>query len=184
MVRQALRDAGSKLNSEKLLAHFLRAFALLGPETSSSRVRQKSLSYTYHRWGGLHSITTCLSCMCRPPEHMMPCRHTLCDECVVLFGSANSSAEYHTDFTSCPFCGANFQLTIRRLPPTKGPLILSLDGGGVRGIIQLGLLRALERRLGPLRIGDFPDQCIGTSVGGYHRLQLTLYVVINRFTIY
>ena len=55
-------------------------------------------------------------------------------------------------------------MVIRQLPPTKRPVILSLDGGGVRGLVQLGLLRALERRLGIL-IGSLPDYCIGTSVG-------------------
>lgn len=165
LIGQALIDAGSKHSCESVLAHFVTVFALLKPRKSSLEVRRESIAHFYRLWGGLRSITTCLSCMCRPPEHMMPCGHSLCDSCVVLFGTASSSAEYHTDLTLCPFCGARFQLTIRRLPPTKGPVILSLDGGGVRGIIQLGLLRALERRLGPLRIRDIPDLCTGTSVG-------------------
>ena len=55
-------------------------------------------------------------------------------------------------------------MVIRQLPPTKRPVILSLDGGGVRGLVQLGLLCALERRIG-ISIGSLPDYCIGTSVG-------------------
>lgn len=179
MILQAVKNGGYELHLEKLLAHFLEAFALLNLKRMSSQVRRESMAHSFDQWGNLSSMTTCLSCMCRPPEHMMPCRHSLCDDCVVLFGTANSGAEYHTDLTSCPFCRVHFQVRIRRLPPTKGPLILSLDGGGVRGIIQLGLLRALERRLGPLRIGDIPDQCTGTSVGGciarnYHFLNQML----------
>jgi patatin-like phospholipase/acyl hydrolase len=57
-------------------------------------------------------------------------------------------------------------MTIRQLPPTKRPIILSLDGGGVRGLIQLGLLCALEKRIG-LPIALLPDLCAGTSVGKY-----------------
>ncbi|CAI7631192.1 unnamed protein product [Penicillium pancosmium] len=38
------------------------------------------------------------------------------------------------------------------------------DGGGVRGLIQLGLLCALEKRIG-IPIALLPDLCAGTSVG-------------------
>ncbi|KAJ5861938.1 uncharacterized protein N7529_009248 [Penicillium soppii] len=55
-------------------------------------------------------------------------------------------------------------MTIRQLPPTKRPVILSLDGGGVRGLIQLGLLCVLEKRIG-IPIALLPDLCAGTSVG-------------------
>jgi predicted acylesterase/phospholipase RssA len=68
------------------------------------------------------------------------------------------------DISSCPMCEKSFQLTIRQLPPTKCPVILTLDGGGVRGIIQLGLLRALEMRLGE-ELRQVFDLCVGTSVG-------------------
>ena len=165
LIEQALINNCSELSWENVLAHFVKAFALLKPRKPSLEVRRESMAHFYRQWGGLRSTTTCLSCICRPPEHMMPCGHSICDACVVLFGTASSSAEYHTDLTLCPICGKCFQLTIRQLPPTKGPVILSLDGGGVRGIVQLGLLRALERRLGPIQIRDIPDLCTGTSVG-------------------
>ena len=64
-------------------------------------------------------------------------------------------------------CGEPFLISIRQLPPTKHPVILSLDGGGVRGLIQLGLLRALEERIG-LPIASLPHLCLGTSVGTFH----------------
>ncbi|KAI2791711.1 hypothetical protein POX_c04583 [Penicillium oxalicum] len=47
-----------------------------------------------------------------------------------------------------------------------------LDGGGVRGIIQLGLLRALEERLGGISVVEIPDQCTGTSVGALTEMDL------------
>jgi hypothetical protein len=165
LIEQALNDASSELSWKSVLAQFVEAFALLNTKKSSFEVRRSTIGSFYRQWGGLCSTTTCLSCMCRPPEHMMPCGHSMCDTCVVLFGTPGSSAEYHTNLTICPFCGEQFQLTVRRLPPTKGPVILSLDGGGARGIIQLGLLRALERRLGPIQIKDIPDLCTGSSVG-------------------
>ena len=53
--------------------------------------------------------------------------------------------------------------------PTR---ILSIDGGGIRGIIPGQILIALERRLKTLsgdptaRIGDYFDLVAGTSTGG------------------
>lgn len=95
----------------------------------------------------------------------MPCKHTICDNCVVIFGAERSVAQYHTDLLQCPICADRFKLTIRRVPPTKGPVIFSLDGGGARGYFQLGLLQAVEKRLEGMPFAELPDLCIGTSVG-------------------
>lgn len=133
---------------------------------SSASIRKDALSTYYLQCNGLSSTTTCFYCLCRSPEHMLACRHAICDTCVVIFGTPNKSAEYHFDIMKCPLCHKTSQLTIRQLPPTKRPLVLSLDGGGIRGIIQLGLLRALEKRLGHgMRIPDIFDLSGGTSVG-------------------
>jgi hypothetical protein len=53
---------------------------------------------------------------------------------------------------------------------------LSLDGGGIRGIQQLGLLRSLEKRLGGDRLTGVFDLCVGTSVGMFG-LSICLVVV-------
>lgn len=141
-------EADTEGNCLSILAHFSHLFTLLSPTNTSAAIRREALVSHHRRWPGLHSTTTCYFCLCRSPEHMLPCRHSICDTCVVIFGTVGKSAEYHVDISSCPMCEKSFQLTIRQLPPTKCPVILSLDGGGVRGIIQLGLLRALEKRLG------------------------------------
>ncbi|CBF87230.1 predicted protein [Aspergillus nidulans FGSC A4] len=68
--------------------------------------------------------------------------------------------------TSCPLCLKCFSLTVRLLPPTKRPTILVLDGGGIRGIITLGFLKALESQVvgvGGLR--EAFDLNVGTSAG-------------------
>lgn len=55
---------------------------------------------------------------------------------------------------------------MRQLPPTKGAVVMTLDGGGIRGLVSLGLLRALERRLGGgMTIAQITDFIVGTSVG-------------------
>lgn len=45
--------------------------------------------------------------------------------------------------------------------------MISLDRGGVRGIIQLGLLQALERRFRGISIAQISDLCIGISISIY-----------------
>jgi patatin-like phospholipase/acyl hydrolase len=48
--------------------------------------------------------------------------------------------------------------------------VVTLDGGGIQGMIILGLLRALERRLAGAvtTVVEIPDLIAGTSVGTYH----------------
>ncbi|KAJ5288069.1 hypothetical protein N7478_003755 [Penicillium angulare] len=60
-------------------------------------------------------------------------------------------------------CTCKLHLAVRQIPPTKGPNILTLDGGGIRGLVQLGLLRSLEKRVGGSFIQSI-DYCAGTSV--------------------
>lgn len=151
-----------------VLCCFVQYFAQLSPMKPSATIRKETLHRMYRRWGGLRSTTTCFVCLCRPPEHMLPCKHTLCDTCVVIFGNSSLLGDYHFEIAQCPICDERSNITIRQLPPTKHPVILSLDGGGVRGLIQLGLLRALEKRIG-VPIASLPDLCTGTSVGTCNR---------------
>lgn len=148
-----------------IFRHFGSLFNSINPTTTSAHIRQRALRRFYRSWGGLYSTTCCFFCLNRAPEHMLACRHAMCDNCIVIFGSKSQSAEYHYHIEQCPMCCQEVQLTIRQLPPTKGPNILSLDGGGVRGIIQLGLLRSLEERLGGSFLAWSIDLCGGTSAG-------------------
>ncbi|KAJ5642529.1 hypothetical protein N7490_006529 [Penicillium lividum] len=168
---KAWGGASSGKNHLGVVTHFVQNFTEMGPKRPTATIRRDRLAHYYRQWGGLHSITTCFVCLCRPPEHMMPCKHTICDNCVTLFGNVSSYAEYHTDLSECPICGEDFKIIIRRLPPTKRPVIFSLDGGGTRGIIQLGLLRALEKRL-LTPIAQIPDLCTGTSVGALSAMDI------------
>ena len=85
----------------------------------------------------------------------------------MIFGKPSPLGEYHFVITQCPICDKTSDVTVRQLPPTKNPMILSLDGSGVHGLIQLGLLQALERHIG-IPIGSLSDLCIRTSVGTYY----------------
>ncbi len=59
----------------------------------------------------------------------------------------------------------------KRIPTLAGTRLLSLDGGGVRGIILVLVLQRLEALTG-FKIQDLFDYIIGTSVGGILALSL------------
>ncbi|CAG7999508.1 unnamed protein product [Penicillium nalgiovense] len=127
---------------------------LSGVKTSAA-IQKATLYRLYRRWGDLRSTTTCVVCLCRPPEHMLPCKHAICDSCVVIFGNPSSLGEYHLEIAQCPICEE------------------SLYGGRLRGLIQLGPLRALESRIG-IPIACLPDLCIGTGVGALSAIDIFL----------
>ena len=52
-----------------------------------------------------------------------------------------------------------------------GSRILSLDGGGIRGLVQLEILMQLEEATGR-KVTDLFDWIIGTSTGGIIALTL------------
>jgi predicted patatin/cPLA2 family phospholipase len=49
-------------------------------------------------------------------------------------------------------------------PPTVDPNILAIDGGGIRGIVALILLKRLQSALGS-DVRDYFEYIAGTSVG-------------------
>lgn len=125
--------SGSDFCNE-ILGCFTDLMKSIDPTNPSAVVRRRILR-TFHRcWGVLRSSATCFFCLNREPEHILSCRHAMCDNCVVVFGCRSPTVGHHLDVTRCPLCDAEVHLAVRQLPSTKGPNILSLDGGGVRGI--------------------------------------------------
>jgi predicted acylesterase/phospholipase RssA len=50
--------------------------------------------------------------------------------------------------------------------------VLSLDGGGMRGLVTAHMLRHLERRLGGRPLSAFFDIIVGTSTGAIQAVSL------------
>ncbi|KAH7122438.1 hypothetical protein B0J11DRAFT_437907 [Dendryphion nanum] len=140
--------------------------------------RDDVMAYFYNHVSGkgkLHeynSHTVCFCCLSKPPEHALPCGHVLCTPCVETYGHKRSKTE--VDMQGCPLenqAARSFQSwKIHFKPEFAGVRVLSLDGGGIRGIIELEILRSIEnvwngmnRRL---RIQNFFDLITGTSTGG------------------
>jgi hypothetical protein len=154
--------------STESLMEIHRCFENLAVQMTASRssadIRKDCMQRFHQQYAQSFSSTVCMVCLFRPPEHMLSCRHSVCENCLAIFGRPSHHAEYQIELSQCPICNDECGIVFRQLPPTKHPIILSLDGGGVRGIIQLGLLMVLETRLG-VSIAEVVDLCIGTSVG-------------------
>ncbi|KAF9892309.1 hypothetical protein FE257_002086 [Aspergillus nanangensis] len=142
--------------------------------------RELVLKNFYRHLGGSSkfiSHTACYACLVEPPEHALPCGHILCTPCVRIFGSQLGKNVF--EIVACPLhfdeaegqCPQGWVVSLK--PPHAGTRILTLDGGGIRGIVELMLLQQIEKTLGyGLYIQDFFDLIVGTSTGGIIALGL------------
>lgn len=137
----------------------------LGFETSvqlhTNNVKSSSL-----RWNLLKSHSTCLFCLRRRPEHVLTCEHAICDVCVMIFGHRVQGKDGYREVDNCILCVTRGKLLTRLKPATAGARILSVDGGGVRGVVPLEFLGLLQEQIGPdLQVQDLFEQAFGTSSG-------------------
>jgi hypothetical protein len=122
----------------------------------------------------LQSHATCLCCLMAVPQFVLRCGHVLCEKCIRACGE---EGELEVKLKCCPLHPATTEwekpLTIYFKAPEAGVCILSLDGGGIRGIVQLGLLRSIEQVLGNhVPVQRFFDLIVGTGTGGLIAMSL------------
>ncbi|KAI1374503.1 hypothetical protein F4677DRAFT_426368 [Hypoxylon crocopeplum] len=121
------------------------------------------------------SHSACFSCLRELPESALPCGHVLCLPCVKTYGRTTSRTTI--ELKRCPLhvrdILADPPWLITTKPLHAGVRILCLDSGGISGIVELRVLRAIEKMLGPkLPIRLFFDLIVGTSAGGIIALGL------------
>ncbi|KAI5209202.1 FabD/lysophospholipase-like protein [Aureobasidium subglaciale] len=119
------------------------------------------------------SHKSCFACLVRLPQHPLPCGHVLCNSCV-----QDSGKKGHGKIR-LNYCPLHIHTSFRpswEMPDRSehaGIRVLCLDGGGMRGIIELEILRVIEKALGGnIRIQTFFDLIVGTSTGGINALAL------------
>ncbi|EWZ80936.1 hypothetical protein FOWG_15265 [Fusarium oxysporum f. sp. lycopersici MN25] len=144
-------------------------------ENSPLTLAKSFLSLYTGTWRrGVESNTTfCLGCLFGRPEYRLPCGHVICETCVDDFDDTAVDKRYpgRLMHQRCIICDTSSSdkwpfVTIIR-PPLCGLRVLSLDGGGVRGIVELTVLNRLEKEIGlGIPIGSFFDLIVGTSTGG------------------
>lgn len=120
----------------------------------------------------------CYGCFFGRPEYRLPCGHAICVACVEDFDDTPKAAKYPGLFShwSCAVCAATghgWPHRMRVKPDLAGVRVMSLDGGGVRGIVELVVLKQLEEQIGlGIPLGRFFDFMVGTSAGGIIALGL------------
>ncbi|RPA74249.1 hypothetical protein BJ508DRAFT_418731 [Ascobolus immersus RN42] len=139
--------------------------------------RTDTLSSFYTLFGGLpQSNSVCFACLTEQPKYPLVCGHVICEPCLKSYGTMVNVVTY--EVSSCPICGNgkapwNVPVTVHLQPEDAGVRILSLDGGGIRGVIQLETLRQIEQVVGlGIPIQEFFDLIVGTSCGGLIALGL------------
>ena len=120
----------------------------------------------------LSGSKTCFGCLFRAPQYRLPCDHFLCDHCLRILDQSTEADAYPSlvIHRECYLCSANhashWPLELRTRPGLGGVRILSLDGGGVRGVVELITLKRVLSATGlSLQVSDYFDLIVGTSAG-------------------
>ena len=128
-----------------------------------------SLLCEFEPW--LSTLTThrfCLACLHGTPEHKFPCGHIFCETCCAEMGQQWKTDPYLHRFSKCPLCMQPCDVRVRTKPPTAGMRVLSIDGGGIRAVIPIQFLRALDSALGlDIPVQEHFDFAYGTSSGKF-----------------
>jgi len=148
------------------------ANTLISDETIALPLHSQHVTHFFSSLGGadrLVSHTSCFLCLMNVPEHALPCGHAICPACVKAYGKRVGRSTILMQ--SCPMhpeetCWLR-PPRVHLKPKGAGVRVLSLDGGGVRGVVQLELLREIEQALdNHFPIACFFDLIVGTGTGG------------------
>ena len=101
------------------------------------------------------------------------CGHGLCFDCVKDLTHDASVPLHRLEHISCPIHKKPQTFSPRLLPIQSGYRILSLDGGGVKGLAQLTILSHIEKKCFDVPVIHLFDLVVGTSIGGLIALTLT-----------
>jgi hypothetical protein len=153
----------------QLCTHYDKVFALPQPEVIR-QFREEQLQRYQPVWKQIHSNKSCFSCLRAVPDHLLECGHALCESCVNDFGTPSEYFEHGWVLSSCILCHSSWQddrHVFRLQPRCAGVRILTLDGGGIRGIVEISLLERLVKEidLEALPLMDCFDLIMGTSTG-------------------
>lgn len=153
---------------ENLCSETRRIFTVPSP-VKSKKARQEVLQKYKATWNTTRSNKTCFACLQAVPDHMLECGHAFCAQCVQEFGKKCDYFEYGWVMDQCILCRCSWQdhrHIFRQHPKCAGIRALTLDGGGIRGIVELALLEHVQAAIGldiPLR--EYFDIIVGTSTG-------------------
>jgi hypothetical protein len=134
----------------------------------SARIHKDNLEQFHERWSNIRSDDVCFACLRQIPQYNLPCGHCICRTCVVNFGEQTADDPWEFRIHQCFLCMRAMNLLMKIDPPTAGVGVLCLDGGGVRGIVPLTLMRRIQDQIGlPISLQRFFKAAFGVSSGQY-----------------
>ncbi|KAI9765987.1 MAG: hypothetical protein M1840_006994 [Geoglossum simile] len=161
-----LLPSGFVMMIEGQLARWFENF-IQGTSIPSAEIHHKNIQRFKPKLREIRNGNTCLVCLRRKPEYSLPCGHSLCENCVCVFGECSEQDAWVFEIRCYFLCGLELsEVTVKVKPPTAGVRVLCIDGGGARGIIPLQSLQLLQERLGiPCPIQENFEVAFGTSSG-------------------
>ena len=134
---------------------------------SAVDIHKSNLAAFREQWQDIHSTNTCLCCLRRRPQYCLPCRHCICENCVVVFGVNCDEDPCTFEIRRCFLCHQTIPepIIVRTRPPTAGVGVLCIDGGGTRGIVPLTMMKLIQDRLGSVPLQRCVTVSFGVSVG-------------------
>ncbi|KAF1960915.1 hypothetical protein CC80DRAFT_590230 [Byssothecium circinans] len=124
---------------------------------------------------GLQHTIFCICCLFGTPEALLPCGHMLCRECIQAYG--RQKAHTLVDVLECPL-EVNQKIrpqsrAVHIRPEAAGVRVLALNNGGTRSIVQIEVLKLIEKELhGRIPVQSLFDMIIGEGTGGVLALGL------------
>lgn len=168
---RALKDTDGSLtaaqeHSRCIETNLVSMFTSLESEdTTAKDIHTSNLRRYSDVLKSFRSNRTCLYCIRRPPEHSLACGHSICNVCTRIFGVPSMETDFQYIIRLCLICGPKTTV-IALKPPTSGVRILTVDGGGIRGVVPLEFLGIIQGLLGSgCAIQDMFDLAFGTSSG-------------------
>ncbi|KAL5397840.1 hypothetical protein PMIN03_006175 [Paraphaeosphaeria minitans] len=172
-LRASLTNFQNILSSRRLMSPSVDEVQIV------SKIHHGNLNKFYSHLGGAQrfiSHTACFCCLREVAEHALPCGHVICTPCIKGYGKPHSDLPGSYTIGSCPLHEIDTIFPepwdIHFKPPLAGVRVLSLDGGGMRGIVILEILSQLQNELRGIPVQDFFDLIVGTSTGGILALGL------------
>jgi patatin-like phospholipase/acyl hydrolase len=102
---------------------------------------------------------------------VLACGHAFCLDCIRDL-TEDDPLPHRLEVIECPIHQTAQKFSPRLLPDLSGCRILSLDGGGVKGLAQLVMLKHIEERCFKIPLIHLFDLVVGTSIGGQIALAL------------
>jgi hypothetical protein len=131
-------DIQSKLMSA-VLTEFCVIYEQYNNGTNSASQMHRAMLTTHHRHlANFKSYRACFCCFMRMPEKVLTCGYAVCDPCIKIYGRRSLLERNTYEFPQCVLCGVYCkELVFRFVPLTAGIRMLTVDGGGVKGVVPL-----------------------------------------------